>query len=183
MADITIHGADGNVVEVIDGHLSVIADVESEFEQVSERDSLSFTWTAVTADPGTGGDTVLLVQNISSTLLLHIEDVVFSSDVATEIDIHLTDKAALTHSGTNVVPICLNQASLRDGTTLSTATADEANNVQGNIVDTQQVGVDDPYIRSFGGALILGQNGIVAVDVTADTTGVSCSISGYYKET
>lgn len=181
MAQVTLHDADGHVVEVEEGQLRVLASGESEFEAISERKGLSFTWTVLTVDQGAGAQTGLLLQNTSDQFLLHIEDVIVSSDVATEIDIHLTDKAALTHSGTNVVGICLNQNAIRVAP--ATATADEANNAQGNIIDTQQIAADEPYHRHFGGALILGKNGIVAVDITEDVGGISCSISGYFKET
>jgi len=181
MAQITIHGANGDIVEVIEGQLHVLATNESEAEHVSEHDSLFFSWSMVAADIGTGADTALLVRNTSSTLFLHIEDISFSADTASEWDIHFTSEATFTPTGTAVVGVCMNRAAPKVAE--ATAIADETANTQGNIIWSNQLAADVIHNVHYGGSLILGNNQQIAIDVTANTTGVNCNITGYYKKT
>lgn len=181
MAQVTIHNADGDIVDVVGKHLLVLATVESEFEHISEEDSLSFSWSMLGVDLGAGAQTALLLQNTSDSLLLHIQTISFSMDTASEVDIHLTNETALTHSGTNVIGVCLNRAATKVAS--ATATADEANNVQGNIIWSNQIAADTVHIERYAGSLILGKNDIVAVDITDDVGNTNCVITGYFKET
>ncbi len=182
MAQITIHGADGNIVEVIGGQLHVLSTVESEFEHISEHDSLAFSWSMLAVNLGAAADlTALLVQNTSDSLLLHIQDISFSADVASEYVIHTTDGAALTHSGVNVVGLCINRSAPKVAP--ATATSDEVNNVRGNIIWANRIGADATHTERYGGAIILGKNGIIAVDQVADAALTNCVITGFYKTT
>jgi len=184
MTSFRIVDADGQSVHVADHQLRVIATNESAFEFVSETESLSFTWTIVGAD-FSAAETLLLVQNISDSLLLHIQDVEYETDNASEVDIHLTDGTALTPAGgTLVTGECLNRAALKDPTSFAIARSNETANAQGNIIWSNAILANSPYVRPFGGALILAKGQSVAVDITtAVGTLAHCSISGYYKTT
>ena len=182
MANVTIHNADGDITEVINGQLHVLATNESEFEHISEHDSLSFSWSMLKVNLGAAADlTALLVQNTSDALLLHIEDISFSGDTNSEYVIHCTDGAALTHSGTAVVGTCMNRNAPKVAP--ATATADEVNNVRGNIIWAGSILAEVTHHHNIGGALILGKNGIIAVDQVADSGLVNCVITGFFKET
>ena len=182
MANVTIHNADGEITEVINGQLHVLATNESEFEHISEHDSLSFSWSMLAVNMGAAADlTALLVQNISDALLLHIEDISFGGDVASEYVIHHTDGAALTHSGVTVVGTCTNRNAPKVAP--ATATSDEVNNVRGNIIWAGRIAADVTHHHHIGGATILGKNGIIAVDQVADAALTNCVITGFYKLT
>jgi len=183
MSDFTLVGA--GVVPYrqrvrVEGQAETFSIGVTEFENVSARSRLSFTWTSVAADIGAAG-TILLLQNISATLILHIEDISVTTDNASEVDLHFTNEAALTHSGTNVVGVCINRNGPRDAVLLSTATANEANNVQGNIFWTGDIPAGETEHIHWGGAVILGTNDIVAVDLTTASTNLaSATIAGFY---
>jgi len=170
--------------DVSDGNLHTLATNESEFEHVSENNSLAFSWTIVAAD-FSAAETLLLVQNISETLLLHIESIEAETDNASEIDIHCTDEAALTPAGgTLVTGECLNRAVQKNPTSFSIARSNETANVQGNIIWTAQLVAGTVYNKEFGGAVILAKGQSIAIDITTAPTSLAhCSISGYYKTT
>lgn len=178
MSQTTLHNPDGAFVDVEDHHLLVKASTETEFEHVSEDEGLSFAWSVVALDIGAAG-TILLVQNDDSDKNLHINRVSFSSDLATELDIHLTDEAVLTPAGTAVVGVCLNRAAPKVAEAI--AKSNETNNVQGNIIWANRILADTVVTVDFGGAVILRKGQSVAVDITtASTSLINCNIMGYY---
>ncbi len=61
-SDNAISGLSSNQVDVIDHSLITFEPDEQEV----------FTWTTVTEDLGTGGDTALLITNVSDSKTLHI---------------------------------------------------------------------------------------------------------------
>ncbi len=182
MANVTIHNANGEIVEVIDGQLHVLATNESEFEHISETASLSFCWSTVAADY-TAGETLLIVQNTSDSLLLHIEEISFSSDLLAEFDIHTIAGATTPSGGTAVVGRCLNVASPKVAPAVGHSD-DTANSSQGNIIWSNRVTANTVVLAQFGGAVILGKNDAIAVDITdAPTALANCNIAGYFKVT
>lgn len=180
MTQMTIHGADGDVVDVIDHHLSVAAIADSEFHHESEERSLAFTWTTVDTDVSAAG-TILLVRNTSSTERLHIQTMEVNVDTDTEYDLHFTSEAVFTPAGDTVTGVCLNRSAPK------VAEADakglESANTQGNVFWTSDVKAGVPDRTFWDGAIILGTNQQVAIDITTAATSLAnASISGYYKE-
>lgn len=183
MGDVIIRDpSSGQGADVTDKHLAVIAVIESEFEHISEDDSLAFSWSIVAADFA-AAETMLIVQNTSPTLKLHIEDVSFSVDNASEVDIHIISGATTPSGGTAVVGRCLNVSAPKVAEAAAHAD-DTANSAQGNIIWANRILASTPILVPFGGSIILGNTDAIAVDVTtAPTSLANCNITGFYKET
>jgi len=182
MSDRTmIEGPFGGLVESKNKHLLVQAAMQTEFEHISEDDSLSFSWSIVAAD-FSAAETLLLVQNDSDDKVLHISAVSFSTDNASEFDIHLTNGAVLSPTGgTLVTGVCLNQSAVKVAEAI--ARSNETGNVQGNIIWSNRIAANVEKFIPFGGAVILRKGQSIAVDITtAPTSFANCNIYGYYDE-
>lgn len=161
-----------------EGQLETFSITVNEFENVSALSRLSFTWTIVPFDPANDG-TLLLVQNDSDQLVLHIEEVEVQSDLATVLKIHLTDRATLTPSGTAVVGVCWNQTAPRVAPAI--AKANETNNVLGNIIYNFPIVADTQVAIPMFGAILLAKGQSIGVDLgTSPTSLASCHIKGYF---
>ncbi len=160
-----------------EGQAEVFAISVNEFENVSARARLAFSWSAVPFTPA-NADTVLLVQNDSDTLVLHIEEIIIETDTLSLCQIHLTDRAALTPgAGTSVVGVCLNQTAPRVAPAI--AFADEQNNAQGNIIWQHELAADAGETIELHGAVLLAKGQSIAVDLTLSGL-ASCTIFGFY---
>ena len=163
----------------VEGQLETFSVAVNEFENVSARSRLSFSWSAVPAAVGSGNDTILLVQNDSDTLVLHIEEIIIQSDTDSNTKIHLTNRATLTPAaGTLVTGICVNQTAPRVAPAI--AYADEQNNVLGNILWEHEVMADSQVVVELHGAVLLAKGQSIAVDSVATTTISSCTIFGFF---
>lgn len=145
----------------------------------------AYSWTSVTSDINTG-DTALVVQNKSHTRKLVIQQVYAYGDVPTLMKIHCP--APVTFSGgAAVVGVNLNRGK---AATLAVAIGhrdEEANAfVAGNVILTlatnettgDQYGIMvDPLLD---GAVVLGYDDIIAVDVIGEIAAYECTIAGYY---
>ncbi len=162
-----------------EGQLEVFAITVNELENVSARSRLAFSWSIVPAN-FSAAETLLLVQCDSDTLVLHIEEVEMESDASTLVQIHLTDRAALTPSGgTLVTGVCWNQTAPRVAPAI--ARSNETGNAQGNIVWQHEVIADTPLLREFHGAILLSKGQSIAVDVTTGAAAIaSCTITGFF---
>jgi hypothetical protein len=179
MSQVTIHDANGNIVTVEEGRLRILADVQPEFKHVSESDSLSFAWSIVAADFAAAA-TLLIVQNTSSDLVLHIAQISFSTDNASEVDIHTIAGATTPSGGTAVVGRCLNVAAKKVAEAVGHSN-DTANSAQGDIIWSNRVLAATLVTVDFHGALILGNTDAIAVDITtAPTSLANCNIMGFY---
>ena len=162
-----------------EGQAEVFAISVIEFENVSARSRLSFSWSAVPAAVGSGNDTILLVQNDSDLLVLHIEEIIIQADADSNTKIHLTNRAALTPAGgTAVVGVCLNQTAPKVAPAI--AFADEQNNVLGNIIWEHEILLDTHTTVELHGAVLLAKGQSIAVDSVATTTASSCTILGFF---
>ena len=180
MSDVTVRNAGvsafGQKVRQ-EGQAEVFAISVNEFENVSARSRLAFSWSIVPAAMA-NADTPLLVQNDSDTLVLHIEEVIIETDTLSLCQIHLTDRAALTPAGgTSVVGVCLNQTAPRVAPAI--AFADEQNNAQGNIIWQHELAADAGETVELHGAVLLAKGQSMAVDLTAAGT-ASCTIFGFF---
>ena len=180
MGDVTLRNAGVNphgqkVRE--EGQAEVFAISVNEFENVSARNKLAFSWSIVPAAMA-NADTALLVQNDSDSLVLHIEEVVIETDTLSLCQVHLTNRAILTPgAGTSVVGVCLNQTAPKVAEAI--AFADEQNNVQGNIIWQHEIAADDGETIELHGAVLLGKGQSIAVDLTLAGL-ASCTIFGFY---
>ena len=160
-----------------EGQAEVFAISVNEFENVSARSRLSFSWSIVPAAMA-NADTPLLVQNDSDTLILHIEEVIIETDTLSLCQIHLTDRATLTPGGgTSVIGVCLNQTAPRVAPAI--AFADEQNNAQGNIIWQHELAADDGETVELHGAVLLAKGQSIAVDLTLAGL-ASCTIFGFF---
>ena len=162
-----------------EGQAEVFAVSVNEFENVSARSRLSFTWTIVPAN-FSAAETLLLVQNNHDTLILHIEEVVMESDADTQVQIHLTDRAALTPAGGVVVTgVCINQTAPRVAEAL--ARSNETSNDQGNVIWHHEMIADTLTTVELHGAVILAKGQSIAVDITTGAAAIAtCTIFGFY---
>ena len=142
--------------------------------------SEAFAWNAVTADIA-GAETALCVRNDSSTKYLVIDKLYVYSDVPTAVDVHLVT-ANFTAAGTAVVGVCLNKASATIAD--ATAKADETGNTQGDIILTlhtpELTTAAESVSYDFEGAVILGDDQAIGVDIVADSAAFECTIIGHY---
>lgn len=162
-----------------EGQAETFSITVNEFENVSARNRLSFSWSIVPAN-FSAAETLLLVQNNHDTLILHIEDVEMESDASSLVQIHLTDRAALTPAGgTIVVGVCLNQTAPRVAEAL--ARSNETANTQGNIIWQHEVLADTPKLVDLHGAVLLAKGQSIAVDLTTGAAALAtCTIFGFY---
>lgn len=162
-----------------EGQAETFAISVNEFENVSALSRLSFTWTIVPAD-FSAAETLLLVQNDSDSLVLHIEEVEFQTDNASVVRIHLTDRATLTPTGgTLVTGVCWNQTAPRVAPAI--ARSNETANVIGNIIWDFPVAADTKIDVPMFGAILLAKGQSIAVDLTTAATSLaSCHIKGYF---
>ena len=127
----------------------------------------------------TAADTLLYVCNNDAQKELCIEKMFFSSDVVTSIEVgcHVTSG---TPTGNAVVPTNLNRrsAKLANATCISDQT--EAHALL-NVL-TVSTGVGTPIQVDVGGAIVLGLNDCISVDVIAETGVASATIWGYFRD-
>lgn len=143
----------------------------------------AYAWNAVSADID-ANDTALLVRNDSDTRYLVIEKLYAYSDVATALDVHIIPNSTFTAAGTTVTGVNLRGGSGKVAD--ATARADETGNTQGSIIitlhtselTTHQEGID----YDFKGAVVLGKNSCLAVDIVADSAAFECTFIGYFLD-
>lgn len=162
-----------------EGQAEVFAISVNEFENVSARARLAFSWSIVPAAMA-NADTPLLVQNDSDTLVLHIEEVIIETDTLSLCQIHLTNRAVLTPAGgTSVIGVCLNQTAPKVAPAI--AFADEQNNAQGNIIWEHELAADAGETIELHGAVLLAKGQSIAVDLTLAGL-ASCTIFGFFAK-
>jgi hypothetical protein len=141
----------------------------------------AYSFTAVSADIN-AGDTALLVANQSKDRLLVIEKVYAYSDVPTQLKVHCP--AVGTWAGTAVVGVNLNRLSTK--TADAVAYADETGNTfaAANTVVTLNTNelttAEFPVEYDFKGAVILGYDDAIAVDIIAESAAFDCTFLTYF---
>ncbi len=147
-----------------EGQLETFSTIVDEFENVSARDRLSFSWSLI-PKASAGLDTIMAIRNESNSLFLHITSVEMTNDADTMVQIHMTNGAAYTAAGLAIVGVCLNRTAPRVAEV--TAFGDETANTQGNIIWQHEILADIPRFVDLHGAVILGKGETIAVDYTA----------------
>jgi hypothetical protein len=141
-------------------------------------DGLAFSWANVLYDYA-ALDTILLVENTSTTHNLVIDQIWCHSDTTTTVIVHATNEAALTHAGTSVTGVNLNRSS--SNVAAATATADETNNVQGNTLWSGSIAADSATPVLVNAGVVLDFDDIIAVDFTDVGTQAAVTIIGHYE--
>lgn len=160
-----------------DGHLLTNSVSESEFEYFSDVKGDAYSWNFLTYDIA-AGDTIGLIKNTSDSKELHIDSITISSDVETVVTVHLPT-TEVTPTGTAVVGANLNTRSVKIAP--SAAITDETDNTQGTIIfQTEIQAAGSPFTHEYGGALIIGQNRSVGVDIVADAGAFNLTIEGHF---
>jgi hypothetical protein len=164
-----------------EGQLETFSVMVNELENVSARVRLGFSWVIVPADFANAA-TLLLVQNDSDSLVLHIEKVIIETDNNSYVQIHLTDRAALTPAGgTLVTGVCWNQTAPRVAAAI--ARSNETANAQGNIIWDFECIADTIYTVELYGAVLLAKGQSIAVDLTTAATSLAgCQILGFFAQ-
>ena len=176
-----IHGPNGDYVKVTENNrLWTDAIAESPLAHACRYHAQAFAWTMVSYDFD-AGDTILLVRNDSTTLMLYI-DYVWAWVKENSVIVLQHPTATFTIDGTAVVGVNMNTASgvLAD----ATAKGDETGNTQGDIIDVRyDYSTQSPGVRflEHDGIIALGYHDAIGVDVVVDGgNACECTIHGYY---
>lgn len=166
-------------VRTPEGQLETFSVSVEEFENVSARERLGFSWTIVPADFA-ANETILLVTNDSDSLTLHITVAEFQTDNATRARLHLTDRADITPAGgAAVVGVCWNQTAPKKAPAI--AFSNETANTIGNVIWDFPIAADTLIPVDLHGAVILGKGQSFGLDfVTAVTSLASCRFEGFF---
>lgn len=177
-----IHGPNGDYVKVTKyNRLWVDGVAEPRMPHACRYHALAFSWTMVSYDYD-AADTLLLVRNDSTTLMLYIEYVWMWADCGGSIVVLQRPTADFTIAGTAVTGVNMHAAG---GSPDATAKGDETGNTQGNIIDVKfHPGSSSPGVNflQHDGVVALGHHDAVGVDVVTGGDACQCTIHGYFHE-
>ncbi len=161
-----------------EGQLEIFGVAVEEIENVSARDSNSFSWVTIPVNSD-DGDTLLLVQNTSDTLILHIQSVRVLSDASTACVVFTIDNAT-TPVGLEVVGKCWNRAAPKVAPAAAVGD-DTANTSQETIFFNEELILDERLELDLHGAVLLGKDAAIGVDIATGATALStCQIQGFF---
>lgn len=167
----------GKVAKVTDDR-SLKVDARTDFQKASDNGD-AFIWVMEQYDY-TALDTALLVRNDHSTKKLHIAEVRVQQGAGeVEVEIHVPT-AAFTAAGTAVVGTNLNRESNKIAE--ATAIADETGNTQGTVIQRLHTLNGAEKVLDFKGALKLGHDQAIGIDLETGADWCLASITGYFKE-
>jgi hypothetical protein len=174
-----IVGQNGSGVYVEDSGMRT--NTRSDFDQ-AVIDGRAFSWMSQTYDPD-AHDTILGVENNSTTHVLKIHKVFVWSDTASAIQVFTISGKTMT--GTAVPGTNLNRASGRIAE--ATAKADETGNAEQAAGYTQhllhkQIAANALNILDIDGAIVLPNDFLVGVDLTTAATAANVTIFGWFEE-
>jgi hypothetical protein len=152
----------------------------SAFDQAI-ADGNAYSWSSLTYNYA-AIDTILGVENNSTSLSLYIEDIWVNGDTATEVVIHTN--SGITMAGTNaVVGVNLNRGSsnVASATAYDDETGNTASAAYTGRVGTGRIGADRTLYVHVGGAIILPYDWMIGVDLTTVGTAANVTIHGYFK--
>ena len=179
-ASTNIIGSTGSAANVTDGALRI--NPRSAFDQ-AVLDGRAFSFASVTYDPD-ALDTILGVQNDSTTHLLKITRIIATSDTASQIQVFTG--SGVTMAGTAVTGVNLNRNSNRVAE--ATAKADETGNgaqAAGYVGTTyaqvlqRQVAANTPVDLDV--PITLPYNHMIGLDLTTAATAANVTMIGYFE--
>lgn len=177
---LTVIGPSGETATVASSALSVRP--KSDFQKAVE-DGDAYSWSALTYDM-TAKDTILGVENNSATKDLHIHEIHIQSDTASQFIVHT--ETGITMAGTNTVDgVNLN----RNSNKVAPATAydDETGNTAADAYTKRLVvglcAADGNVVMGADGVhIILPNDHMIGVDLTANAAACNVTIIGYFKD-
>ena len=162
-----------------EGQAEVFAVTVDEFENVSARARLAFSWGIVPAN-FSAAETLLLLQNTSPALHLHITDIDYLNDLDSQVEVHVIDAATTPAGGAEVTGFCYNRSTPRVAAAVAFSN-ETGNGTQGTIIWEHEILADTPRHIEFLGALILPNGAAIGIDVVAGATALaSVTIRGFY---
>ncbi len=164
----------------VEGQLETFATTVTEFENVSARDGLAFSWTIVPATMA-NGDTVLSVQNTHDELILHIIEFRVKTDTSSALVIYTVDKPSTPTAGTLVTGVAWNRRNQNVAEALSFAD-DQTAHSQETILYNEEIIADVREVVDFQGAVLLGKDQMIAADLAAASTLSSARVLGFYAK-
>ena len=141
-------------------------------------DGQAYSWTNATYNYD-AADTILAVQNTSTTHNLHVDQIWCHGDTTTRVIVHATSEDGFTIAGTTVTGVNLNRAS--SNTAAATAKADETGNTQGNILWAGSIPADNATPVLINAGIVLDLSDVIAVDFTDDGGEALVTIIGHYE--
>lgn len=170
-SEIAIAGLNGPQVDVVNNSLLTFEPDETEV----------FGWTTVSTDPGTGGETALLITNISTSKTLHIVRAYIWSDAHTQVLFTLPSFA--TFAGTAVVGIPLNRQkiSIAPATAFADETANTSNNVFARTSSNELTTGQQGQWIDLDGKVQLGFRDSFGIDVVANIANFNTFVLGFYR--
>jgi len=128
------------------------------------------------------GDTLLLVRNDSTTLMLYIEYVWVWVDCGGSVIVLQHPTATFTIAGTAVIGVNMNTASGVPAD--ATAKGDETGNTQGDIIDVKLHLSSSPGVNFLqqDGVIALGHYDALGVDAVTGGDACQCVMHGYYHQ-
>ena len=171
-------GSGGGSWKMLGNRGQVDADIHSALEEHSEKGA-AYVWHAVTYSY-TGADTLIAIRNIHPTKLLHIDKLIVSTQVATQIQLHMTEGSAAL-AGTLVTGFNLNRAS--GNVAQADARVDETtNSAQGTRFTTFETVALTMFEFDFEGALLLKLNDALGIDGVDAGTSFELSVFGFFND-
>ena len=141
----------------------------------------AYAWNAITSDIGTN-DCALYVRNLSQDRLLVINRIYVWADVPSAIPIHLQTSSSTFDTGVAVVGVNLNTSSAKVADADGQSDSDTPTvgtlllSLRNNETTGDEFGID--YMTND--EIILGTNGLIGVDIVADSAAYECTIIGYF---
>lgn len=173
-----VEGLSGNIAQVNDNNQMEIKG----FADASLKDAAlrgdAYIWSPDTYDAA-AADTVFYLRNDNSTKNLIITDIWVQSNVESDVDIHFTNEATITPTGTAKTGVNLNRSSTQ--TAEVTCIQDETANTQGNVMFACRLTADLFAHIDTRGAVILGYNKAIAIDVVEDGAEIFVTVIGYFE--
>lgn len=175
----TITGGSSGQLAAVDSNALRVR-VKTDFDLAVEA-GLAFSWSNLTYDPG-AADTILAVENNSTTYDLYIQKIILSSDTTSQMVVHTS--SGVTMAGTAIVGTNLNRGS--SFVAPATADANETGNGQAAAtysgrVMTLTVLANQTVAIDVNGGIVLPYDWTMGVDLTTAATASNCTFIGYFK--
>lgn len=178
-----IRGANGGTVEVDDGRLRV--NIKTEFD-IAVENGLAFAWAGLDEDQD-AGDTLLALENNSSTHMLCIERIFISvTTVGGGSVCPVFTASGITVAGTTaVIGYNLNRTSGRTSVGMATCFTEETGNTEAGTwagkVYMPQVIDSTPYGIHVGGRIRLPNDHMIGIDsIEEPNPSEAVTIIGYF---
>jgi len=169
----------GDLAGVVDNRLLVSSRSEERLFYASRDDGQAYAWVTATSTTA-ANDTILLIKNTSKTKNLFIDHLGLTLASASVVTVHRPTTLVATPTGTAVTGVNLNgqSANVAD----ASAKKDETTNSQGDVFLKIQAVAATPIERDLKGAVILGPDQSIGIDVVATQASFECNIVGWFEE-